>query len=115
MTSFSSFFRSQLLSSCYGPSPDPANFTTFHARTHLQAQLNKAVALQDIHLMGKGDKNAKDFILFFTADYRVLRTQKDNTGRRTYIENAVFPTLTFPSDHGRYNNNNNNTMYYTTL
>ena len=48
----------------------------------------------------KGDKNAKDFILFFRDDYRVLRTEKDNTGRRTYIEGMVFPTLSFPSDHG---------------
>ena len=48
----------------------------------------------------KGDKNPKDFILFFTADYEVVSTTKDNTGNRKYIENMVFPTLTFPSDHG---------------
>ena len=27
-------------------------------------------------------------------------TIKDNTGRRTYVEDMVFPTLKFPSDHG---------------
>ena len=59
----------------------------------------KAVSLEDKDV--KGDKNAKDFILFFHADYRVLRTDKDNTGRRTYIEGMVFPTLSFPSDHGQ--------------
>ncbi len=48
----------------------------------------------------KGDKNPKDFILFFDADFEVLQTRKDNTGERKYIENMVFPTLKFPSDHG---------------
>jgi hypothetical protein len=48
----------------------------------------------------KGDKNPKDFILFFAADFDVLSTIKDNTGSRVYVENMVFPTLAFPSDHG---------------
>jgi hypothetical protein len=48
----------------------------------------------------KGDKNPKDFIIFFDADFKVLQTTKDNTGEKKYIENMVFPTLTFPSDHG---------------
>ncbi len=56
------------------------------------------MSLEDKDL--KGDKNAKDFILFFRADYRLLRTKKDNTGSGTYIEDTVFPTLAFPSDHG---------------
>ena len=29
-----------------------------------------------------------------------MTTTKDNTGSREYIENMVFPTLSFPSDHG---------------
>jgi hypothetical protein len=48
----------------------------------------------------KGDRNLKDFIVFFNADFDVIRTIKDNTGKRFYKENMVFPTLTFPSDHG---------------
>ena len=28
------------------------------------------------------------------------RTTKDNTGRRQYVEEMLFPTLDFPSDHG---------------
>ncbi len=48
----------------------------------------------------KGDKNPKDFILFFGADFDVINTRKDNTGKLKYVENMVFPTLTFPSDHG---------------
>ena len=48
----------------------------------------------------KGDKNPKDFILFFDADFKVSSTIKDNTGSKQYVENMVFPTLTFPSDHG---------------
>ena len=58
----------------------------------------QAVSLEEKDV--KGDKNPKDFILFFDADFRVLATYKDNTGERRYVENMVFPTLTFPSDHG---------------
>lgn len=95
---FGVFYGDLHLNSCYGPHPSPTNFTTFHARTHLQTQLNKAVSLEEKDV--KGDKNPKDFILFFAADYQVLSTTKDNTGRREYVENMVFPTLSFPSDHG---------------
>jgi hypothetical protein len=42
---FGKFFTSLKLNSCYGQSPNPKNFTTFHARTHLQPQLNKVVYL----------------------------------------------------------------------
>jgi hypothetical protein len=41
VTEFASFYTSKHLNSCYGPHPNPQNFTTFHARTHLQPQLNK--------------------------------------------------------------------------
>lgn len=41
VTEFATFLRSKNLNSCYGEYPNPFNFTTFHARTHLQAQLNK--------------------------------------------------------------------------
>jgi hypothetical protein len=95
---FAAFYTGNKLNSCYGPSPDPLNFTTFHARTHLQPQLNKAVSLEEKDV--KGDKNPKDFIVFFAADFNVLETVKDNTGEKKYIEGMVFPTLTFPSDHG---------------
>jgi hypothetical protein len=98
VTDFADFYTALHLNSCYGPHPNPNNFTTFHARTHLQTQLNKAVSLEDKDK--KGDKNPKDFIVFFDADYKVLSTTKDNTGKKQYIENMVFPTLTFPSDHG---------------
>jgi hypothetical protein len=30
----------------------------------------------------------------------VVSTVKDNTGEMKYVENMVFPTLSFPSDHG---------------
>jgi len=98
VVAFAQFYRSKSLNSCYGPYPNPKNFTTFHARTHLQPQLNKAVKLEEKDI--KGDKNPKDFIVFFAADYEVLSTEKDNTGERKYVENMVFPTLDFPSDHG---------------
>ena len=98
VTAFAHYYRSKKLNSCYGQNPNPSNYTTFHARTHLQPQLNKAITLEEKDK--KGDKNPKDFILFFDNDFHVQRTIKDNTGRKRYIENMVFPTLQFPSDHG---------------
>ena len=50
--------------------------------------------------MSKGDKNPKDFILFPRTGFELLRAAKDNTGEGRYIEDMVFPTLRFPSDHG---------------
>lgn len=88
------------LTSCWGDRPDPANHTTFNARTYLQPQLNKAVRLSELGAPGAGDKNPKDFILFPRGRYDVVRTAKDNTGRGEYLERTVFPTLAFPSDHG---------------
>lgn len=38
---FGKFYRAWNLNSCYGKHPNPQNFTTFHARTFLQPQLNK--------------------------------------------------------------------------
>ncbi len=121
VTDFAQFYTSKKLNSCYGPNPNPLNFTTFHARTHLQPQLNKVnyltlslslakhmlihslLLIQAISLEEKdtkGDKNPKDFIIFFDSDFKVIKTVKDNTGEKKYIENMVFPTLSFPSDHG---------------
>lgn len=95
---FAKFYRGVGLNSCYGPQPNPKNFTTFHARTYLQPQLNKAIRYTEKDV--KGDKNPKDFILFFSPSYDVLQTTKDNTGVGKYVEGMVFPTLNFPSDHG---------------
>ena len=43
VSDFAEFYVKRGLNSCYGPSPNPKNFTTFHARTYLQPQLNKAI------------------------------------------------------------------------
>uniref|UniRef100_A0A7S2S644 Endonuclease/exonuclease/phosphatase domain-containing protein n=1 Tax=Rhizochromulina marina TaxID=1034831 RepID=A0A7S2S644_9STRA len=98
VTAFAQFYTSKGINSCYGPTPNPKNYTTFHARTYLQPQLNKAIRFAEKDV--KGDKNPKDFIVFFEDDFRVRWTQKDNTGKGKYVEGMVFPTLAFPSDHG---------------
>lgn len=72
--------------------------TTFHARTYLQSQLNKAISYSERDV--KGDRNLKDYILFYSNDFEVLDRWSDNTGDAKYIEKMVFPTLQFPSDHG---------------
>mmetsp|Transcript_18020 Transcript_18020/g.33850 ORF Transcript_18020/g.33850 Transcript_18020/m.33850 type:complete len:569 (+) Transcript_18020:90-1796(+) len=98
VTDFAQWYSARHLNTCYGPTPNPKNFTTFHARTYLQPQLNKAITYEEKDI--KGDKNPKDFILFFKSDFDVIETRKDNTGKRSYIDGMVFPTLDFPSDHG---------------
>mmetsp|Transcript_17617 Transcript_17617/g.22899 ORF Transcript_17617/g.22899 Transcript_17617/m.22899 type:complete len:547 (+) Transcript_17617:59-1699(+) len=95
---FAKFYNDQGLNSCYGHEPNPKNFTTFHARTYLQPQLNKAIKYSEKDI--KGDRNPKDFIIFKNHEFKSLNTMKDNTGHKEYIEGMVFPTLTFPSDHG---------------
>ncbi len=96
--SFGEFFVNDGLTSCWGDVPNPKQHTTFNARTYLQTQLNKAAKKSE--LLTKGDKNPKDFILFQKDDYVSMDIVKDNTGMRKYVENMLFPTLTFPSDHG---------------
>jgi len=95
---FASHFVSKGLSSCWGDTPNPENYTTFNARTYLQTQLNKACKSSEKREMG--DVNPKDFILFAKEQFEVVLTLKDNTGDKKYIEDMAFPTLNFPSDHG---------------
>lgn len=98
MLEFVEDFSSKGYLSCWGDHPDPTSHTTFNARTFLQAQLQKAA--KENEKVSKGDKNPKDFIIFPQAAYKPLSVSKDNTGHRKYIEDMVFPTLEFPSDHG---------------
>lgn len=94
---FGEFYTSLKLTSCHGPVPDIHNYTTFHARSHLQPQLNKALTFEEKN--ERGDKEPKDFILFFYSQLNVVSTAKDNTGDRRYIDDMMYPTLSFPSDH----------------
>ena len=95
---FARDYVSKGYTSCWGDTPNPTNYTTFNARTFLQAQLQKAARANE--KVSKGDRNPKDFILFPRSKYQVLSTTKDNTGKRAFTEGMVFPTLDFPSDHG---------------
>lgn len=92
---------------CFGENPDAALCrTTCNARTSLQPQLNKAVRYRD--RVQKSDKNPKDQIMFYKHQLGVsgrgqraqLNPIKDNTGKLRYMEDTIFPTLDFPSDHG---------------
>jgi hypothetical protein len=85
------------LSSCWGPTPDQTQITTFNARTYLQPQLNKAVTLSERHV--KGDRNLKDYVVFYPKQFAAANVGRDNTGSRDFIENHVIPSLRFPSDH----------------
>jgi len=98
MMEFVRDFTSKGISSVWGADPDPTNYTTYNARTYLQPQLNKALRSEEKR--AKGDINPKDFILFYEDQIQASNTKKDNTGKKEYIEEMVFPTLDFPSDHG---------------
>lgn len=95
---FAASYREHGLTSCWGDKPNPANYTTYNARTFLQPQLNKACKSDEKRK--NGDVNPKDFILFAKDQFSAVHTWKDNTGRKEYIEDMAFPTLEFPSDHG---------------
>lgn len=99
LANFHDAVTSMGLSTCWGAQPDPAHFTTFHARTYLQTQLNKACALEDIE--ERGDANLKDHIVFDSGTWEGGAASRDNTGRGPgqFEDGMVFPTLTFPSDH----------------
>lgn len=97
-TEFVNFFSKSLnINSCWGDHPSPQTYTTYSARTYLQPQLNKAAGKHDI--MKKGDVNPKDFILFYNKALTASNTQRDNTGKKSYKDAQVIPSLDFPSDH----------------
>jgi len=85
------------LSSVFGDKTDPSSYTTYNARTYLQCQVQKAC--KSSQKKECGDINPKDFILFYGDHFQPLTTTKDNTGKKEYIDDMVFPTLDFPSDH----------------
>jgi hypothetical protein len=95
---YANSFQTHGLTSCWGATVNPSNYTTYNARTYLQPQLNKACRQSEKR--SNGDVNPKDFILFPKSHFKVIQTWKDNTGKRQYIEEMAFPTLDFPSDHG---------------
>jgi len=92
---FERVYKSLGFRACWA-SADPSRYTTFNARTYLQPQLNKAARSNE--LAEKGDRNPKDFILF-SEHFEGVQVGRDNTGRGEYLEDTVFPTLDFPSDH----------------
>jgi len=84
------------LQASWGEKVNPKLYTTFNARTYLQPQLNKAAKSSE--LVKKGDQNPKDFVLV-SKHFQVGPVTRDNTGKGEYVEDMVFPTLDFPSDH----------------
>jgi len=100
VSEFVSWLGEQGLTSCWGDTPRPQEYTTYNARTYLQPQLNKATSKSEVR--AKGDVNPKDFILFYGDQLSLTpgtSTSKDNTGQGNYVDDMVFPTLAFPSDH----------------
>lgn len=92
---FEEMYRALGLQASWGE-VNPKFYTTFNARTYLQPQLNKAA--KSTELAENGDQNPKDFVLC-TKHFKVLTSSRDNTGQGRYVEDQVFPTLDFPSDH----------------
>ena len=95
--SFFSLLQSLGMASCWENASDLSFTTTCNARTCLQAQVNKAVRFAD--RVRKGQKNLKDWIIFYPVHFGVAEAARDNTGNRLFIPDMVFPTISFPSDH----------------
>eukprot|EP00287_Rhodomonas_sp_CCMP768_P002872 CAMPEP_0196735566 /NCGR_PEP_ID=MMETSP1091-20130531/13963_1 /TAXON_ID=302021 /ORGANISM="Rhodomonas sp., Strain CCMP768" /LENGTH=544 /DNA_ID=CAMNT_0042079217 /DNA_START=1 /DNA_END=1635 /DNA_ORIENTATION=- len=94
---FQQFLTASQLTSCWGEVADGSSPTTCNARTYLQPQLNKAIGKKD--RIAKADKNLKDWVVFHRGQLEAASTVKDNTGKRHFIDDMVFPTMQFPSDH----------------
>ena len=77
--------------------PEEGGYTTYNARTYLQSQLNKACRADQIR--EQGDVHPKDFVIFEPERFELASVTKDNTGEGRFIQDIVFPTMTFPSDH----------------
>merc|ERR1712166_754210 len=103
---FMAEIKAQGFTSVFGDDTDQAIIkTTCNARTSLQPQLNKAIRYKD--QATKADCNPKDTLIFYKSQFAVIpgnettkNPVKDNTGSLEYMEETVFPTLDFPSDHG---------------
>merc|ERR1740123_2242637 len=66
-TGFVDAYKQMMLQSCFGDKTDPSSFTTYNARTYLQAQIQKACKKSEKRECG--DVNPKDFILFFPGSF----------------------------------------------
>jgi hypothetical protein len=107
------------MSSCWGGEENWLP-TTFHARTFIQPQLQKAAArdvvenmagLQGVLELNKPslqdtemnyelvDIHPKDVICCYSRDFIPKKTLRDNTGKFKFESGICFPTTEFPSDH----------------
>jgi hypothetical protein len=86
-----------MMTTWLGLTPDPHFHTTNNGRTYLQPQLNKAMRKE--HVSESGDQNLKDFILFQRHSWRCQDPYRDNTGHLEYVQDRVYPTNEWPSDH----------------
>ena len=94
---FHALLQSLDMVSCWADTTDRTLTTTCNARTCLQAQVNKAVRFVD--RIRKGQRNLKDWIIFYPAQFAAAEVARDNTGDRLFVPDMVFPTIAFPSDH----------------
>ena len=85
------------MASCWNAAQEMSVTTTCNARTCLQAQVNKSVRFAE--RIRKGQKNLKDWIVFYSSQFDAAAIALDNTGDRHFVADMVFPTISFPSDH----------------
>jgi len=94
-------------------------FTTFSARTFLQAQLNKAVPFAEIARSALTDRHPKDHVLIYTRTATAAAAARPTLTKPTitrinavdftahpkppsvlpFDADATFPNARFPSDH----------------
>jgi hypothetical protein len=85
------------LSTCFGDRPAASDYTSFVARSSLQGQLHKAVPYSTV--ADHACKEPKDVVLYRPSDYGRAKCWKDCMGDGSWRQDAVMPSITFPSDH----------------
>jgi len=87
------------MATCFGADLTP---TTFAAKTVFQPRPHESASPDDVS-WGRADAivaDPEDHVVFYRADVAsVSRVERDNTGRFAFVENAPFPSTTFPATH----------------
>ena len=85
------------LTTAFGDRPPPTDYTSFLARSCLQAQLHKAVPFANVK--AQACKEPKDVVLFRSCDFERAKCWRDCMGDGSWQDDSVMPSVAFPSDH----------------
>lgn len=85
------------LTTAFGDRPPATDYTSFIARSSLQGQLHKAIPFTEVE--AHACKEPKDVVLYRSGEFCRAKCWKDCVGDGSWRQDAVMPSVTFPSDH----------------